>query len=129
MGGDYEPFTGDFDGDHRDDVFWYGPGAAPDRLWFGRAGGFTTGDVAFPLVADPVVGDFNGDDRSDIVWFRSGQAGHRVWTGRASREFRGYSVALDRPYTLPAAGDFDGDLQDDIFWHASPTHGNRVWNY
>jgi hypothetical protein len=129
MGGDYEPFTGDFDGDHRDDVFWYGPGAAPDRLWFGRAGGFTTGDVAFPLVADPVVGDFNGDDRSDIVWFRSGQAGHRVWTGRASREFRGYSLALDRPYTLPAAGDFDGDLQDDIFWHASPTHGNRVWNY
>ena len=129
MGGDYEPFTGDFDGDHRDDVFWYGPGEAPDRLWFGRAVGFTARDVGFPLRADPVVGDFNGDDRSDIVWFRSGQAGHRVWTGKASREFRGYAVALDRPYTLPAAGDFDGDLQDDIFWHASPTDGNRVWNY
>ena len=63
------------------------------------------------------------------IWFRSGQAAHQVWTGKASRDFRGYSLAMDRPYALPAVGDLDGDLQDDVFWHASPADGNRVWNY
>ena len=71
----------------------------------------------------------HGDDRSDIIWFRTGEASHRVWTGTAGRRFRGYSVAMERPYALPAAGDFDGDLQDDVFWHASPAHGNRIWSY
>ncbi len=129
MGGDHEPFSGDFDGDGWDDLFWYSPGAAPDRLWFGNADGFTTTAVDVALDADPLVGDLNGDDRSDIIWFRSGQAAHPVWTGKASRDFRGYSLAMDRPFALPAVGDLDGDLQDDVFWHASPTDGNRVWNY
>ncbi len=129
VGGDFVPFAGDFDGDQRDDIFWYGAGAAPDRLWFGAARGFVGRSVGFALDADPLVGDFNGDDRSDIIWFRTGEASHRVWTGTAGRRFRGYSVAMERPYALPAAGDFDGDLQDDVFWHASPAHGNRIWSY
>ena len=47
----------------------------------------------------------------------------------SSRDFRGYTVAMERPYTLPTSGDFDGDLQDDVFWHAATTHGNRIWSY
>ena len=30
------PVLGDFDGDGRRDLLWYGPGAADDHLWLGR---------------------------------------------------------------------------------------------
>jgi len=30
------PLIGDFDGDHRADVFMYGPGGLPDHVWLGR---------------------------------------------------------------------------------------------
>ena len=35
--GTYKPFVGDFDGNGRDDVFWYAPGAAADSIWYGRS--------------------------------------------------------------------------------------------
>ena len=31
-----EPLVGDFVGDRRADLLWYGPGAAEDHLWLGR---------------------------------------------------------------------------------------------
>ena len=37
--GSYQPVLGDFDGDGRRDVLWYGPGTGPDVLWRGRPGG------------------------------------------------------------------------------------------
>ena len=129
MGGDHEPFSGDFDGDgsRRSLLVRPGRGAGPPLVRQRRR--LHADDVDVALDADPLVGDLNGDDRSDIIWFRSGQAAHPVWTGKRSTGLPGYSVAMDRPYALPAVGDFDGDLQDDVFWHASPTDGNRVWNY
>ena len=39
----YQPLIGDFNGDGRSDIFWYGRGAAVDRLWRGRADGSFTG--------------------------------------------------------------------------------------
>ena len=33
------PFTGDFNGDRRRDILWYGPGAGRDVAWYGRADG------------------------------------------------------------------------------------------
>ena len=30
------PLIADFDGDHRSDVFWYGPGGLPDHVFLGR---------------------------------------------------------------------------------------------
>src|ERR1700744_6141428 len=43
LGGDYQPFAGDFDGDGRDDVFLYAPGAAQDYVAYAGAtrGSFT----------------------------------------------------------------------------------------
>ena len=32
--GDYRPVVGDFDGDGTDDLFWYGPGAKSDYIWW-----------------------------------------------------------------------------------------------
>lgn len=50
VGDGHRPFVGDFSGDRRDDIFWYGPGTLVDSVWFGRAGG------AFVREALPVGG-------------------------------------------------------------------------
>ena len=64
------PLIGDFDGDHRSDVFMYGPGSLPDHVWLGRP------DRAFRGAATsvgrnylPLVGDFNGNGHADIFWY------------------------------------------------------------
>jgi hypothetical protein len=60
--GTYEPLLGDFNGDGRNDVFWYGPGAGYDVIWYGRAtGGFATRAVTVRGTYQPLVADFNGD--------------------------------------------------------------------
>ena len=70
-GGDYRPFTGDFNGDRFADIFFWGPGPAADALWYGKADGTYT-KVAAPSALDyvtPLPGDFNGDGRTDVAAF------------------------------------------------------------
>ncbi len=38
VNGTYRPFVGDFDGNGIADIFWYGPGSAPDSMWLHRPG-------------------------------------------------------------------------------------------
>ena len=73
------PLIGDFDGDHRSDVFMYGPGGLPDHVWLGRP------DRAFAGVPAsvgrnylPLVGDFNGNGRADILWYGPGASPGRA---------------------------------------------------
>src|SRR6478609_6100136 len=63
LGGDYQPFAGDFNGDGRDDVFLYAPGAAQDYVEYGTTtrGSFTQVAVSVFNRYQPFVGDFNGD--------------------------------------------------------------------
>ena len=35
MGAGYQPVTGDFDGDGHRDLYWLGPGAQADPVWWG----------------------------------------------------------------------------------------------
>jgi CheY-like chemotaxis protein len=67
------PLIADFDGDHRSDVFWYGPGRLPDHLWLGRP---DWAFVGLPATVGrsylPLVGDFNGNGRADILWYGPG---------------------------------------------------------
>ena len=67
VNGSYRPFTGDFNGDRTDDVFWYRPGggagvvlvrARRDASPAARCGTY-----------QPLVADFNGDGRRDILWY------------------------------------------------------------
>ena len=39
------PSAGDFDGDGRDDIAWYGPGGRPESMWWGDADGGVTADA------------------------------------------------------------------------------------
>jgi FG-GAP repeat len=45
VNGDYLPVTGDFDGDGRDDIAWYGPGGLSDSMWWGGPSGFVAGTL------------------------------------------------------------------------------------
>jgi hypothetical protein len=121
------PLIADFDGDHRSDVFWYGPGAAPDVFWSGQAGGRFAGK-AMTVGGDyqPFTGDFNGDGRRDIFWYAPGTGGDAVWYGRADGTFAGTSRTITPTYT-PSVGDFGDDGRSDIFWYAPGGPDDMLW--
>ena len=98
VGGAYEPFTGDFDGDGRRDVFWYGPGHRRDVLWYGATGGFTPGKAPVGGTYRPLVGDFGGDGPDDVLWWAPGGRGDVLWFGRAGRRFTSRPTTLDLGY-------------------------------
>jgi glycerophosphoryl diester phosphodiesterase len=122
------PLVGDFDGDHRSDVFMYGPGGLPDHVWLGRP------DRAFRGAAAnvgrsylPLIGDFNGNGRADIFWYGPGANPDVLWYGKTDGTFSGWSVTVNNTYE-PLLGDFNGDGQNDILWYG-PGAGNDVLWY
>ena len=97
--------VGDFNGDRRKDLFWYGPGARPDHLWLGRADrNFTGVPVSVTRSYQPLIGDFNGDGRSDIFWYGPGAAVDRLWLGQPRGRFAGRTVSVTRlaPSEVPS---------------------------
>lgn len=124
----FAPFSGDFDGDGLDDVFWYGAGEARDALWFGRSSGSFVGEAtAVRGTYEPLVGDFDGDDKDDIFWYAAGGAPDSVWYGSSPYSNR---VVIARPVKgsyEPLVADFDGDGRDDVFWYAPGDAPDALW--
>ncbi|MDY7105256.1 MAG: FG-GAP-like repeat-containing protein [Actinomycetota bacterium] len=121
INGDYEPLAGDFNGDGRTDVFWYGEGSRPDGLTLARSS--PRGLVAAPSagvggVYEPVVGDFNGDGFDDIFWYGPGTTPEYLWRGsNRPGTFTGQRIRdINGSYT-PLAGQFYGTTNgpDDVF--------------
>ena len=83
VNGFYTPIPGDFDGDRRSDVLWYGPADAHDALWYGseNAGVFSDAATSVSGTYTPIPGDFNGDGRADILWYGPGDAYDSLWLG------------------------------------------------
>jgi glycerophosphoryl diester phosphodiesterase len=124
---DTTPLLGDFDGDHRTDLFWYGPGAKDDHLWLGRPDGNFVGvpvKAGGPYV--PLVGDFDGDGAGDILWYGPGGARDRLWLGRPDGGFSDRAVTVTGSYQ-PLVGDFNGDRRSDVFWYRSGVGPDVVW--
>ena len=121
------PLIGDFDGDHRSDVFMYGPGSLPDHVWLGRP------DRAFRGAAAkvgrsylPLVGDFNGNGHADILWYGPGSSPDVLWYGGSDGRFSGYAVTVNGSYE-PLLGDFNGDGRNDIFWYGPDAATDVIW--
>ncbi|MBL8777997.1 MAG: VCBS repeat-containing protein [Acidimicrobiales bacterium] len=126
VNGTFVPLAGDFNGDAYDDVLWYGPGAAPDRLWLGTANGFVNRTVGVGGTYRPAVGDFNGDGRSDVFWYGPGAGADSVWYGRTDGTFLSKAFTVGADYQ-PLAGDFDGDGESDVLWYGAGGAVDNLW--
>ncbi|UYQ61749.1 FG-GAP-like repeat-containing protein [Streptomyces peucetius] len=131
----FDIYSGDFDGDGRDDVAaWYDYDAGNDRLFTFKSradGGFNAPVASWETPAGnwwyahvkPAVGDFNGDGRDDLAAFYGYDSGEmKLWTfttdanGGFNSPVSSYTSATwgSRDRTTIHAGDFDGDGRDDV---------------
>lgn len=126
------PFTGDFDGDGSDDIFFYRTGTAEDRVWYGSSAPnqFTISnneDVDGTFI--PVVGKFDATRGADIYWYHPTSTDY-IWYGRSGRSFDDSKTAksFSRSGTfIPLSGDFDGNGFDDIFWYQPGSGADYIW--
>lgn len=114
--------TGDFNGDHYDDLLW----RSDDGTTFtftGQGDGTFVQNPNFNL--NPGVdwhvqgtGDFNGDGRDDILW-RSDNGAVVDLLGNADGSFTGnvtFNLNPGLDWHIQGTGDFNGDGLDDILW-------------
>ncbi len=126
VSGVYEPVTGDFDGDGRWDVLWYGPGEAYDAIWYGAPGGFVGGDVSVSGVYEPFSGDFDGDGFDDVFWYGPGSGRDSMWLGSVSRSWRVRGASVKGGYE-PVAADIDADGDSDVIWFGAGQAYDSLW--
>jgi hypothetical protein len=120
---------GDFDGDGRCDVLFYGPKSLPDAVYRGRA------DATFNAVAASVTGDYDaitagdydGDGRSDLLYYGRGSKVDVIRRGRAGGTFaQGPSVSFNGSYDLVVAGDWNGNGRDDLLFYARGQRSDAI---
>lgn len=128
------PFTGDFNGDGRSDIFWYEPGSGVDMIWGGAL------NEVFPIEVTgtytPIVGNFNGDQFDDIYWYGAGTRNDYIWFGNATEPFAetiNFTTNISaKPFNypgnfIPVSGDFDHDGFSDIFWYQPGSGRDYIW--
>jgi FG-GAP-like repeat len=125
----YAPFAGDFNGDGRDDIFWYAAGAHSDYIWFFNAdGSHTSQTLQVTGKHVPVVADFNGDGRDDVFWYTVGTSSDYIWFFNADGSHWSRTEQVTESYTA-LAGDFNGDGRGDIFWYGAGAASDSVWTF
>jgi hypothetical protein len=119
---------GDFDGNGKLDILWYGMGSKPETIWWGRRGrGFAHGTISAKGRFRPMAGDFNGDGRDDIFWYTPGPGKDYLWFGRADRKWDTQPMSVSARYARSMVGDYDGDGRSDIFWYGPGANPDRIW--
>ena len=137
-----QTFTGDVNGDGRDDIILSRAinGKRALTVYLGQSNGkfgnaITTTSTRNFIYGDPAfIGDFNGDGRTDIVimWTNGGKRQLLVYTGKADGTFNeGVNLSSTRNHDLvqlPAkclVADVNGDGCDDFVVQYRNTNGKR----
>ncbi|QXC60036.1 hypothetical protein KSP35_16935 [Aquihabitans sp. G128] len=126
------PLVGDFDGDGRDDVFFYRPGAAGERIKFGTTTGFENdfgADLSVSGTFTPLVGDYDGNGVTDVFWYAPGKAADYLWLFFTGGSHTSTAKPVNGTFK-PIVGDFasnDEQSRDDIFWYAPGTGADFLW--
>lgn len=131
INGSYTPVVGDFDGDDCSDILWYGPGTAPDALWWGGPSGFTAGKpIAISGVYIPVPG-YHGGAAPGVFWYAPDGTEH-LWLGTKNRSVPFLNVPARqvggrsyRPVGFRNSGSGGGEL----LWYAPGVAADSVWSY
>jgi hypothetical protein len=114
----YRPFTGDFDGEGRDDIAWYAPGPAADTTW-----DFTYGTRNFTSRALEVNGSYrpialdalgDGPRGTDLWFYAPGSAPDPFWEIRLGVKDSEHNLPLGGNWQV-AVGDFLGDGREDAY--------------
>lgn len=147
VGGNYLPFSGDFNADGRADLGLYGSWTRPDAI------AYSDGNQTFHQSSsalnqagafEPVAGDFNGDGRTDVYWYEPGNDPVIAFSNRAGANydssarvdtlsFKGTgtswsSESLAQDWTAePIVGDFDHNGLDDILWYRPGSASDSLW--
>ncbi|NUO77344.1 MAG: VCBS repeat-containing protein [Lysobacter sp.] len=121
--------TGDFDGNGRGDLLWYGKKLdGPLYMWRGRTDGhFDQLYVGNPTIAYQFEGttDLNGDGKSDLIFTAFSLKLFSYWLMNGASVLQRGSIGADtQHYQVAALGDFDGDGKGDVMWSGWSSEGN-----
>jgi hypothetical protein len=124
--------VGDFDGDSRDDLLWYGHGSTADVWTFSEGDGrFTPIATSVGSSVKPVVGDFDGNGLDDVFLYGPGDVADEMWwsdlglrglTTTEPARVRGTSYR-------PQVGDVNGDGSDDLLWYNPGPSADPLWTW
>lgn len=133
------PVVGNFgDGGSRDQILWYRPGPAGERLWRFNANGtheVLPGDYNQHGFRIPLTGHFRSRTHwTDIIWFDPRDATVDTWlfnhdfsvlkSGPGSVELLGVVAGVEY---VPIVGNFDGDNRTDLFWYTPGQAPDWLW--
>ncbi|QGZ91471.1 FG-GAP-like repeat-containing protein [Microcystis aeruginosa] len=129
--------VGDFNGDGKDDVYFFWRGMGVNRLYLSNGqGGFT--QYLDPIVTGAInghdnslVGDFNGDGRDDVYFFWRGMGVNRLYLSNGQGGFTQYLdpivTGAINGHDNSLVGDFNGDGRDDNFFHWKASGANGLY--
>jgi hypothetical protein len=124
-----DPFTGDFDGDGFDELFWYAPGSGADAIWnFSNIRTVTSTPISVSGTYTPLVGDFNGDNIDDVFWYAPGNAADTMWYFRQGGSHVAVQMPVRGTYRAFVAS-IGKDATDDIVWYAPGTAADSIWDF
>ena len=145
VNGSYRPVVGDFDGDLRDEIIWYGPGAAGDSMWdFDEAGNVTSVPLAVGGNYRPVAVDLTNRGFPGVLWYAPGLAQDYLWEIRRDASGRLFHTSgrrtISGDYTpvvgtwMPdsplagSPGDYLAVETPDVFWYAAGPATDYAWD-